>query len=243
MDINERIAQFERLAQDDPENDMVHFSLGGALNQAGRYEEAARSYRRATELNPGMSKAYQLAGAAYMAAQDIDSAVAILTEGYKVATERGDMMPRRGIEDLLKQLGAPIPEVEDRAPSPAVHHGGFVDKVTGKPGTQMPRPPMRGPIGQWLYENVSNEHFQEWIGLGTKIINELRLDLSDDAHADAYDYGMRHYLGITDELYRSLTGKEPPQPPRDYKDVLDQILQRSGHLEEFKGEMYRGVGR
>src|ERR1043165_7623992 len=70
MDIAQRIAQFENMVQADPTNDMAHFSLGGAYAQAGRHAEAAKSYMRCTELNPDMSKAYQLAAAQYLEAGD-----------------------------------------------------------------------------------------------------------------------------------------------------------------------------
>ena len=63
MDLDTRIAQFEKMAADDADNDMAHFSLGGAYQQAGRFGDAAESYIRCLKLNPAMSKAYQLAGA------------------------------------------------------------------------------------------------------------------------------------------------------------------------------------
>ena len=78
MDIETRIAQFEKMAHDDPDNDMAHFSLGGAYQQAGRFEEAAESYLRCVELNPGMSKAYQLAGAALIAVAMIAMIIAVV---------------------------------------------------------------------------------------------------------------------------------------------------------------------
>ena len=40
MDIASRIAQFENMCQADPDNDMAHFSLGGAYAQDGRHEDA-----------------------------------------------------------------------------------------------------------------------------------------------------------------------------------------------------------
>ena len=113
MDIDERIRRFEELVRDDPENDMALFSLGGAYNQAGRYREAAGAYLRCTEANPTMSKAYQLAGAALMASDQKDKAAETLTKGYTVAAKQGDLMPRKAMGDLLGQLGAPIPEVEE----------------------------------------------------------------------------------------------------------------------------------
>jgi len=211
MDIETRIAQFEKMAHDDPTNDMAHFSLGGAYQQAGRFEDAAESYLRCVELNPGMSKAYQLAGAALIATDQPDRAGEILTRGFTEAAKRGDLMPRRAMEDMLKQLKLPIPEVKQQKAGPAAD-GSFICRKTGRPGHQMDRPPFKGALGEWIQKNISRETFQLWIAQGTKVINELRLDLSQDKDVDTYDAHMREYLGIDDELYEKLTGAKPVKP-------------------------------
>jgi Fe-S cluster biosynthesis and repair protein YggX len=66
------------------------------------------------------------------------------------------------------------------------------------------RPPFRGPIGAWIFENISAQTWEEWIRQGTKVINELRLDLSRDQDAATYDQHMREYLGIDDALVAEL---------------------------------------
>ena len=38
-------------------------------------------------------------------------------------------------------------------------------------------PPMPGPKGQWLYENVSQEAWQMWLQHQTRLINEKHLSL------------------------------------------------------------------
>ena len=67
---------------------------------------------------------------------------------------------------------------------------------TGRPGTKLPRPPFKGPIGQWIAENISQETWNTWIGQGTKVINELRLDLSTERGQEEYDRYMREFLGL-----------------------------------------------
>lgn len=196
MDSAERIAQFRNMAEADPTNDMAHFSLGNALLQAGQAAEAAACLQRCIELKPEMSKAYQLAGQALSQAGDKAAAVATLTRGYEVAAQRGDLMPRNAMADLLKSLGAPIPEVKDAAPEPVITAGTFICQRSGKPGTQLDKPPFRGPIGQRIYETISKETWQLWVGQGTKVINELRLDLSRDEHAKVYDQHMIEFLGL-----------------------------------------------
>lgn len=207
--LDDRIAQFEKMAREDPENDMAHFSLGGAYTQAERFADAATAYTKCFQLNPGFSKAYQLAGSALVSAGDTQQAKRVLLDGFHVATTKGDLMPKKAIVELLESLGEPIPEVET-APEPELPAGTFVCTVTSKPGHQMKRPPFKGPIGQWIYENVSDETFQDWIRQGTKVINELRLDLSKDEDEAAYDRHMREYLGIDDAMYEKLTGEKAP---------------------------------
>ncbi|MDR2166058.1 MAG: oxidative damage protection protein [Zoogloeaceae bacterium] len=43
-------------------------------------------------------------------------------------------------------------------------------------------PPLPGPLGQKIFENVSKEAWQQWIRLQTMIINENRLNLADPNH-------------------------------------------------------------
>jgi Fe-S cluster biosynthesis and repair protein YggX len=207
----DRIAQFENMVRPgaDPDNDMAWFSLGGAYADAGRPADAAAAYQRCAQLNPAMSKAYQLAGAQFVAAGKTAEATQILTEGYKAAASRGDRMPLKAMEDLLHKIGAPVPEIAGKAAAGATGAGSFICGRTGRPGTKMVRPPFRGPVGEWIQSNIAQETFNNWIAQGTKVINELRLDLSRDEDEAVYDQHMREYLGIDEELYEKLTkGKE-----------------------------------
>lgn len=205
MDLAQRIAQFENMVQADPENDMAHFSLASAYAQTGRHADAAESFARCIALNPSMSKAYQLAGDSLIKAGRTDDAADLLTKGYIAAATRGDLLPKNAMASLLRQIGKPVPEVAGKAaPTPAEGAGSFVCKRTGKPGNKMARPPFKGPVGQWIFENISKETFDQWIGQGTKVINELRLDLSRDEDNETYDRHMREYLGIDDDMLASL---------------------------------------
>ena len=55
--------------------------------------------------------------------------------------------------------------------------------------------------------NISKETFNEWIAQGTKVINELRLDITRDDHAETYDKYMYEYLGMDYELLSKLQPK------------------------------------
>jgi len=201
-ELEERIAQFEHMAQEDPENEMAHFSLGNAYLQAERYGDAAERFLQCLKINPEMSKAYQLAGQALIDADRREQAVEVLKNGYKIAAKKGDVMPRDAIAASLNNIDEQPPELSDEEKGDAeqlAESGAFICKRTGRPGTQLEEPPFRGEVGQWIYENISAETWQEWIGQGTKVINELRLDLSREDHQDIYDQHMREFLGI-DEL-------------------------------------------
>lgn len=228
MDTATRIAQFENMAQADPTNEMAHFSLGKAYLDAGRFAEAAASYTRCLQLVPDMSKAYQMAGEAWIKAGDPDQAAAVLVQGYIVASERGDLMPRNAIAALLQQLGRPIPDVPNArgagAPAPAapaagphtgpVPEGMIVCRQSGRLGTRMTRAPFRGPVGEWIRQHISEETFYKgWIPQGTKVINELRLDLSREKDQEIYDQHMREYLGIDDALHAQLMAQAAPPAP------------------------------
>ena len=216
MDITQRIAQFENMVRDeaDPNNDMAWFMLAGAYSQAERHADAANAYLRCVAINPAMSKGWQLAGQAFISAGEPEQAAKVLTDGYKSAASRGDRMPQKAMGDLLTKLGKPIPEIagaKTAAGVGALGAGSFVCTRTGRPGTRMPRPPFKGPIGEWIAANISKETFDDWIGQGTKVINELRLDLSRDDHAATYDQHMHEYLGLDDALLAELHRAAPTQ--------------------------------
>src|SRR5437868_10472119 len=92
--LQERIAQFRKMANDDPENELGHFRLGQLLLEAGQHEEAVQSFQRTLQLSPQFSKVYQLLATSLLKLQRQEDAVQVLQQGYAVADERGDNMPR-----------------------------------------------------------------------------------------------------------------------------------------------------
>ena len=197
METQDRIAQWENMTAADPANDMAWFSLGSAYRDAQRYADADRALAKALELNPGQSRAYQLRGQALIAQGRNDDAAELLTRGYTVAAERGDVMPQRAIASLLEKLGQPVPQVATKQAAADLSKDEVIDRRTGKPQPRLPDPPMRGPVGQFIYDHFGQITWREWIGQGTKVINELRLDFSNPAHQDAYEQHMLEWLGVT----------------------------------------------
>ena len=57
-------------------------------------------------------------------------------------------------------------------------------------------PPMPGPLGQRLYEQVSKEAWQQWIKMQTMLINENRLSLADPQHRKyLVEQVTKHFFG------------------------------------------------
>jgi Fe-S cluster biosynthesis and repair protein YggX len=209
MDIDLRIAQWENMTQADPANDMAWFSLGSAYKDAERHDEAAAAFAKTLELNPDQSRAYQLRGQVLIQLGRDDEAAAMLTKGYEVAASRGDVMPQRAIGSLLEKLGRPIPQVASSAPQVELGADQVIDRRTGQPQARLADPPMRGPVGRFIYDHFGQQTWREWIGQGTKVINELRLDFSNPTHQDVYDQHMMEWLGFTMQDVHEYAQRQP----------------------------------
>jgi Fe-S cluster biosynthesis and repair protein YggX len=161
-----------------------------------------------------------MAGEALVKAGELERAVSVLTQGHTIAGGKGDLMPKNAMAKLLRELGAPVPD--DRPGGPVsvslsgadgagpVPEGMMRCRQSGKIGHKMARPPFRGALGAWIGANISQETWNTWIGQGTKVINELRLDLSREKDQETYDQHMRDFLGIDEgvlaEIERARAG-------------------------------------
>ncbi|QDU32438.1 oxidative damage protection protein [Poriferisphaera corsica] len=200
--IQERIEQWEQMAEAAPD-DMAFFSLGNAYREAERYEDAAGAYTRAIELNNGMSRAYQFLGQCLIKLDRNDSAADFLAQGYKIAAQRGDVMPQKAIGSLLtEKLGKDLPDIVDiekQREEIAASGDTVLDRRSGTAQPKLPDPPMRGPMGEFIFQNFGQDTWREWIQQGTKVINELRLDFSDTNQQDVYEKYMLEWLGVSEE--------------------------------------------
>jgi len=200
----ERIAQFRKMATEDPDNNLGHFRLGQLLMEDGQFAEAVKSFERTIEIDPFFSKAYQLLGECFIKTDQKPRAVEVLTNGWKVADERGDKMPRDAMGKLLTSLGAAVPQakpvvVEDTGPETGFRcqRPGCME---GRRARQLPAPPIPDALGQKIYERVCAGCWRLWFpDLSTKVINELRLDLSSEFGQKEYDRHMCEFFGFEDE--------------------------------------------
>ncbi len=199
--IDQRIAQWEQMAREAPD-DMAYFSLGNAYRDAERHEDAAAALEKAIELNPAMSRAYQVLAQSLIKLGREEQAAELLARGYEVAAKRGDVMPQRAMGSLLQKLGKPLPEVAEAEVAPAeelADGDSVMDRRTGRPQRKLDGPPMRGPLGAFIYAHFGQDTWRQWIGQGTKVINELRLDFSNPQHQETYDQYMLEWLQVTPE--------------------------------------------
>jgi tetratricopeptide (TPR) repeat protein len=190
------IERFQKMAEADPTNELGHFSLGRALAQAGRWDESAASFQRVIQLNPNMGRAYQLLGQALIELQRKSEAIEILTQGIHVAQAHGEPMPRKEMAAMLQALGAPVP-AEPESMRQAVGEGQVVCRRCGKVNPKLAKPPMRGDFGREVFENICANCWRDAIGVGTKVINELRLPLDDPQAGKIWDQHIREFLNLT----------------------------------------------
>jgi tetratricopeptide (TPR) repeat protein len=200
--LQDRIAQFRKMANDDPENELGHYRLGQLLMEDNQLDEAVKSFRRTLELSPQFSKVYQLLGATLIKAGKRADAVKVLRDGFTIADERGDHVPRDEIVKLLKELGEEPPASKKPAQAAAGGPGtGFRCQrpgcFAGNQARQLPAPPMSDELGQQIHQSVCADCWDYWLrNLSIKVINEMRLDLSTEQGAGVYDQIMRETLGL-----------------------------------------------
>lgn len=199
---DDRIAQFRKMATDDPENDLAHYRLGQELMRVERYDEAVPAFQRTLELNPPFSKVYSLLAQCFKALNRRDEALQTAEKGYQIATQRGDNMPRDEIGKLIVELGGTVPqETTPARPAPTGGGGGFacqrpMCRFLGH-AEQLRRPPTSDDLGRRIHATICAGCWGEWLrNQSVKVINELRLDLSSERGQAEYDRYMHEFLGI-----------------------------------------------
>jgi tetratricopeptide (TPR) repeat protein len=191
-----RIEQFRKMASDDPQNVLAHFSLGQEYFRSGQFEPALESLSRAIELEPNLSKAYLLTGQSLLQLNRRDAAIEQLTRGMTIAHARGDVMPKNEIAKLLLDIGAPVPELKSEQATQPVGEGEIRCKKCGLIKPKLAAPPMRNEFGKLVQENTCADCWREAIGYGTKVINELRLPLADPQANKMWDQHIREFLNL-----------------------------------------------
>ncbi len=194
---NLRIDQFRKMASDDPSNAVAHFSLGREYLNAALYADALSSLDHVIELDPNISRAYQLSATALLKLGRRDEAIDRLTRGVKLANARGDMMPQTEMLKMLAELGVAAPELVGAKPAAiAVGEGQVHCKRCGRVAGHLAKPPFKNAFGQEIFDSTCTDCWREAIGLGTKVINELRLPLNDPQAQKVWDQHIREFLNL-----------------------------------------------
>jgi Fe-S cluster biosynthesis and repair protein YggX len=193
----ERISRFKNMVEQDPNNELAHFSLARAYMDGDLWTDAVPELQKTLTLKRDFSKAYVLLGTCQKELGQRDLAVSTLTQGYRIAQERGDLMPRNEMGGLLKELGAEVPETHAAELTEDMAAAGQIKcKRCGRIAPKMAEPPFSGEFGLELQNSSCAPCFKEWIGQGTKVINELRLNLTEKPAQDTYDQHMREFLNL-----------------------------------------------
>jgi Fe-S cluster biosynthesis and repair protein YggX len=207
---DDRIEQFRKMAKANPDDDLAHFALGQALTDAARFAEAVIVLRHVVKLNAEYSRAYVLLGRAQAETGDDEGAVETWQTGHEAAQRRGDLMVSTELATLLRARGLepavssrpigidePTAEVDTREPG----EGEVRDLRTGRVGRRMKFDPFGDEVGQFIFANVSEESWRDWMEMSIKVVNELRLDLGDPEAQRTWDVHMRDYLNLPASLF------------------------------------------
>ncbi len=193
----QRVERFKNMVLADPENELGYFSLGRTYVDGAAFKEAVPVLLQAIKLNPGLSQGYVLLALAQRGVGDTEGAVNTLTQGYKIAQEKGDLMPRNQMADMLKDMGAEVPAEKVAQLTPELAATGNIQcRRCGRVTAKMAERPFGGALGEQIYQSVCHGCFQAWIRQGTKVINELRLNLTEPAAEEIYDQHMKQFLGL-----------------------------------------------
>src|SRR5262249_46434726 len=156
-------------AEADPSDELAHFSLGQALVDASQHADAGPYLQRVLALNSQNSKAYQLLGEVQKATGHPDLAIQTLTNGYRVAHRKRDLMHMKAMGGLLQSPGAPVPPVAEKKDGPAgAATAGFACRRCGGAGPKLTERPFKGPLGEKILATVCASCWKEWVGMGTK---------------------------------------------------------------------------
>jgi Fe-S cluster biosynthesis and repair protein YggX len=102
---------------------------------------------------------------------------------------------------LITELGGTPPAAKQGAAPVAQSLGEGVDfhcTRCGKPSQRMPERPFKGELGERVWANVCAACWREWIGTGTKVINEMGLQLADPRAQRIYDEHMVEFLQMVE---------------------------------------------
>lgn len=100
----DRLAQFLKMIQADPDDPLMRFGAGKALLDAGRTGEAVEHLQACVRLNPEYSAAYRLLGQALEREGQPQEAADVFRHGLEVAEAKGDLQTAKEIRVFLNRI-------------------------------------------------------------------------------------------------------------------------------------------
>ena len=97
------LENFKKLLKAQPENPLLHYSLGNEYFKAQDFEPAEKHLRQAVELSPEYSAAWKILGKTLTAAGSYQEAIEVFNQGIEVAEEKGDIQAAKEMRVFLKR--------------------------------------------------------------------------------------------------------------------------------------------
>lgn len=191
-----RLEQFRQMAEADPNNELGHFYLGQTYLETGMWSLAIASLQRALQINPNLGRAYRLLGEAYVKGGEKAEAIKTLTRGIEVAAGRGETLTIKDMAKMLEELGAAVPAVAIGVKQREPGEGEVLCCRCNQIGTKLARAPFRNEMGQQILNQVCAPCWGQWIEMGTKVINELRLAMNEPEAQQVFERHMLEFLNL-----------------------------------------------
>lgn len=81
----------------------------------------------------------------------------------------------------------------------------------GREAEGLEKPPLKGEVGQKIFESISAEAWKQWLEHSKMLINEFRLDLTSEQ-------GQKIWYGEMDKFFFGEGSAKPPDFVDDKKD-------------------------
>lgn len=96
-----RIEAFTKMAEAQPDNEMVWYGLANEYTKLSRWAEAVAALREVIRVNPDYTAAYQMLGSALLSNGEPDEARRVWQQGIEVADRTGAWKARQHMAGLL----------------------------------------------------------------------------------------------------------------------------------------------
>lgn len=101
---NDRIARFQAMVEEDPDNELAQFSLGQAFLDAGRPSEAEPHFARTCELQPDHMMAWYRRAECLMQLGRYEEARPLAQKTIDLAVAQNHVAPRADALEMLEEI-------------------------------------------------------------------------------------------------------------------------------------------